>query len=132
VSLLSDFGSGYAPPLAGVPIRLVNGGLSGSGPLVLTTTAVPNGQTFVVLGIDFFGESGAAAQLVAAYTINGGVTVWGGSVDLTTPLFEGGLTWRGALALSPGEYIECQCDVSPSPVAMGLAAWGVVLPYVNA
>jgi hypothetical protein len=118
------------PPLSGVPFRFFANENSGGSPASSTSAAVPDNETWVLLGVDFFGVAGAAAQLTGTVLGPAGQNLAAVEFDLTTPTFYGGTGWRGALPFNPGETFGAVAAVDPSAVATAVSGWGVILPFV--
>lgn len=118
------------PPLTGVPFRFFAAENSGGSPAVSTSAPVPDNECWVLLGVDFFGVSSAAAQLTGTITGPAGQNLAGVTFDLTGPQYYGGAQWRGALPFNPGDTFGGAAGVGPSPVGTAVSGWGVILPFV--
>ena len=124
-----EFGGSIPSPPGGQPI-LLGRSYSGAGAdLSATLLDPPAGQLYILTGIDFFGATLAAGQVV------GGLEqfsegVWAQAVDLTTPTFENGGSWRGFIPILSADDWTITCGVRGSAgVATGVIAWGVALEY---
>lgn len=117
--------------MLGVPIQLL--AVSESvAELTVSTIAPPDGQTFVVDGIDWSFSATGASQAIGYFNNDGGYTLWQGWTPLAPVIFGGGLSWRGHWPLYPGEVLIVAGFVSPLGGGVGLSAWGRALPYVPA
>lgn len=117
--------------MLGVPIQLLAAS-EAVAELTESTIAPPDGQTYVVEGIDWSFAASGASQAIGYFNNAGGYTLWQGWAALAPVIFGGGLSWRGAWPLYPGEVLIVAGFVSPLGTGVGLSAWGRAFPYVAA
>lgn len=124
-----EFGSTYDRRVEGVPVVLGVGTSPGGTPILTGISTPAAGFTYVLTGFDFFGASSIVGQVVGGLEWSG-FGFWSATAALTTPSFESGGSWRGALPIGPLDSATMAVTVLGAPIECGCIAWGLVLPYV--
>jgi hypothetical protein len=115
--------------MLGTPVRIGGANVS-ADTIEVITDAVPDGRTWVLLGVDWVASASGASAILGSIFTPLGFTLWQGWADLGTTQFGGGLQWRGAYPLLPGETCQLLASVTPLGTGCGATAWGVALPFV--
>jgi hypothetical protein len=127
----TEFGSDFIVPAAGQLLPAVFAEASGGFNATAISDAVPNGTTWLLLGVDFYGQVSATQGIQFTLTGPAGSVVWSASVQAESAnqqLYQG-FQWRGQIPYGRGQVIEASAFASADPVAFGVICWGVVLPY---
>lgn len=102
-------------------------------PAVATSSPVPDGETWVLLGADF---AVAVTPAIIPQWLYGFVFTaesaipYIASADLSGSRRWNGTSWRGAVPYGPGQRIQVETDCDGLPSYTVCWAWGVILPYV--
>jgi hypothetical protein len=115
----------------GVDSQLQTFKVSALGPLTMFLTAgpVPPDETWVVQGVDFYGQGIGLGFLVVLFGPGTGYT-YADSVGYGTPGGEYvGAFWRGNMPIGTGEYAQAQATLTAAGVGTGITIWGVKLPF---
>jgi hypothetical protein len=86
---------------------------------------------YILTGMDFFGSSTAAGSVTGGLA-EASEGFWALEVQLFTPSFVGGGSWRGYIPIHSTDSYVATCSVrGGTPGELGCIAWGVVLGYSN-
>jgi len=129
MSGFGDFGSSYSPPMSGIPVTLGGALFSGGGGTTNSVTC-PDGNTCVLLGLDCYGSGDVTAFINMGLANDVGDGFWSGQAVLDSPVYENGVSWRGAIPFGPGTNLEFSVSISSGGLEAGILGWGVLLPFV--
>lgn len=137
---MPEFGENIRQSITGWPVRLLYVENTFGSPATGFSVAVPDGQTWVVLGTDHWAAVPAPANVQGFFFGPGGIVLWAGKnpvqVYFPDPLDElretgGSVSWRGAVPFYPGETFGLETESSGgSGTFSSASAFGIVLPYV--
>lgn len=118
--------------MLGAPVLLGEAFTGSSAELECVSNVTGDGQTAVVIGVDWYFAATVASQGFGTLLGASGANFWGGWAALAPVIFGGGLQWRGAYPLYPGQTLTAIGSILPGGSAVGIAIWGRVVPYVAA
>lgn len=133
---MPEFGTpqGFQPSGQGSrPVLFVSAQNEFGTPAVATSSEVPDGETWVLMGADFAVSVTPAIvpQWMYGYVFTATSAIpFVASADLSGSRRWNGTSWRGAVPFLPGERIQVEADADGIPTYSGCWAWGVILPYV--
>ena len=102
-------------------------------PALGLSDAVPDGETWVLLGADFTMAVTPAIvpQWIYGFVYSPTSAIWAiASGDLSSSRRWNGTSWRGAIPYLPGTKIQIETDGDGITDYSACVGWGVVLPYV--
>lgn len=127
---VGEFGSDYDPLVMGGQVATFAYD-SGPGSATALAAITPDGSTWILEGVDFYGETTDTASIVCTIVGPGGNITWGLSINtFSSPVgLLQGAQWRGRIPYSRGQRIEASVFCTAHPNAAGVTCWGRILPY---
>jgi hypothetical protein len=127
---MPEFGNDDQTTVAPTPFPFV-GSASGTEVASVILGPVPPGETWILQGADFYGQTGDDGSVTMTVAAPAGFVTWANNVATThgdEGLTQGG-NYRGAMPFGRGTYVQASAFCGPDPVSTGVTVWGVILPF---